>query len=100
VRRLETGGMIVGLFPHAVYDQETVQLTKGDLLTVFSDGVSEALSATGEEFGEDRIQAVLASTGSESTDALLQTLLGAIRQFTECAVQNDDVTAMIVKYLA
>jgi len=100
VRRLETGGMIVGLFPHAVYDQETVQLAKGDLLTVFSDGVSEALSASGEEFGEARIQAVIESTGSESTDALLQTLLGAVRQFTQGAVQNDDVTAMIVKYLA
>jgi sigma-B regulation protein RsbU (phosphoserine phosphatase) len=100
VRRLETGGMIVGLFPHALYDQETVQLAKGDLLTVFSDGVSEALSASGEEFGEARIQAVIESTGSESTDALLQTLLGAVRQFTQGAVQNDDVTAMIVKYLA
>ena len=100
VRRLETGGMIVGLFPHAVYDQETVQLAKGDLLTVFSDGVSEALSTSGEEFGEARIQAVIESAGSESTDALLQTLLGAVRQFTQGAVQNDDVTAMIVKYLA
>src|SRR4030095_16424191 len=89
VRRLETGGMIVGLFPHAVYDQETVQLAKGDLLTVFSDGVSEALSASGEEFGEARIQAVIEATGSESTDALLQTLLGAVRQFTQGAVQND-----------
>ncbi len=100
VRRLETGGMIVGLFPHAVYDQETVQLAKNDLLTVFSDGVSEAFSASGEEFGEARIQAAIESTGSESTDALLQTLLGAVRQFTQGAVQNDDVTAMIVKYLA
>ncbi len=100
VRRLETGGMIVGLFPDAVYDQETVQLAKGDLLTVFSDGVSEALSASGEEFGEARIQATIESTGSESTDTLLQTLLGAVRQFTQGAVQNDDVTAMIVRYLA
>ena len=100
IRRLETGGMIVGLFPHAVYDQETVQLAKGDVLTVFSDGVSEALSAAGEEFGEERIREAIAVPGSESTDARLQTLLASVKHFTQGAVQNDDVTAMIVKYLA
>ncbi len=99
VHRLETGGMIVGLFPHAVYEQATVQLAKGDLLTLFSDGVSEALSAAGEEFGEDRIRSAIATPGCDSTDALLQTLLADVRQFALGAVQNDDVTAMVIKYL-
>ena len=100
VRTLETGGMIVGLFPHATYDQETVQLSTGDVLTVFSDGVSEALSAGDEEFGEERIREVIAAPGCESTEAVLQTLLASVKQFTRGAVQNDDVTAMVVKYLA
>jgi sigma-B regulation protein RsbU (phosphoserine phosphatase) len=99
VRKLETGGMIVGLFPHAIYDQETVQLSTGDLLTVFSDGVSEALSAGDEEFGEDRIREAMAAPGCDTTEALLQTLLASVKQFTKGAVQNDDVTAMVVKYL-
>ena len=77
-----------------------MQLSTGDLLTVFSDGVSEALSAAGEEFGEERIREAMAAPGCESTDALLQTLLASVKQFTHGAVQNDDVTAMIVKYLA
>jgi len=98
-RRLETGGMIVGLFPDAGYEQATVQLAKGDLLTLFSDGVSEALNAAGEEFGEDRIRSTIAAPGCDSTDALLQTLLAAVRQFALGAVQNDDVTAMVIKYL-
>ena len=99
VGRLETGGMIVGLFPDAVYEQATVQLAKGDLLTLFSDGVSEALSAAGEEFGEDRIRSAIAAPECDTTDALLQTLLAAVRQFALGAVQNDDVTAMVIKYL-
>ncbi len=100
VRKLETGGMIVGLFPHATYDQETLQLSTGDVLTVFSDGVSEALSVGGEEFGEERIRDAIAAPGCESTEAVLQTLLASVKQFTHGAAQNDDVTAMVVKYLA
>ncbi len=100
VRKLETGGMIVGLFPHATYDQETVQLSTGDLLTVFSDGVSEALSAAGEEFGEDRIRSAMTAANRESTEAALQALLASVKQFAHGAVQSDDVTAMVVKYLA
>jgi len=99
VHRLETGGMIVGLFPQASYDQETVCLGTGDLLTVFSDGVSEALSASGEEFGEQRVLEAVSAAGTGSTEASLQALLAAVKQFTHGAVQNDDVTAMVVRYL-
>ena len=99
VRSLETGGTIVGLFPHASYDQETLQLSSGDLLAVFSDGVSEALSATGEEFGEDRIREAVAAVRGGSTEGVLQALLASVKGFALGAVQNDDVTAMMVKYL-
>jgi len=69
-------------------------------LTVFSDGVSEALSTSGEEFGEERIRTAVVAPRGDSTDSRLQTLFAAVRQFTQGAVQNDDVTALIVKYLA
>src|SRR5262249_39529985 len=52
-RRLECGGPIVGLFEAASWEEETVTLAKGDWLIIFSDGVSEALSASGEEYGEE-----------------------------------------------
>src|SRR5688500_14886145 len=59
IRRLERGGPIVGLFEGATFEEETVRLTPGDWLIVFSDGVSEALSAAGDEYGDDRIIAVV-----------------------------------------
>ena len=43
VRRLETGGMVLGLFEHAAFEQETVMLSPGDFIVAFSDGVTEAL---------------------------------------------------------
>jgi serine phosphatase RsbU (regulator of sigma subunit) len=98
VRKLETGGMIVGLFPHAIYEQEEVQLTAGDLLAVFSDGVSEALNPAGDEYGEAHIQEVVAQNWLAPSDAVLQTLLASVRGFAQGAPQNDDVTALVVRY--
>ena len=98
VRKLETGGMIVGLFGHATYEQEELQLTAGDLLAVFSDGVSEALNPTGEEYGESRAQSAIAPNWLEPSDAVLHALLESVRAFAQGAPQNDDVTAMIVRY--
>jgi sigma-B regulation protein RsbU (phosphoserine phosphatase) len=69
VRKLETGGMIVGLFPHASYEQEEVRVNAGDLLAVYSDGVSEALNPTGDEYGEARIQDVISPNWLEPSDA-------------------------------
>src|SRR5207248_6491319 len=57
VRRLETAGPIVGLFAGAVFEEEPVLLAPGEWLIVFSDGVSEALSADGDEYGEAPILA-------------------------------------------
>jgi sigma-B regulation protein RsbU (phosphoserine phosphatase) len=90
--------MIVGLFPHASYEQEVLQLNPGDLLTVFSDGVSEALNPAGDEYGEARVQETISPNWLEPSDAVLQLLLGSVRSFAQEAPQNDDVTALIVRY--
>jgi len=98
VRKLETGGMIVGLFPHASYDQEEVQLNAGDLLAIYSDGVSEALNHAGDEYGEPRVQNTISPNWLGASDAVLQSLLESVRGFAQGAPQNDDVTALIVRF--
>jgi phosphoserine phosphatase RsbU/P len=98
VKKLETGGMIVGLFPHASYDQEELQLSAGDALAIFSDGVSEALNPAGEEYGEERARSTIAPIWLEPSNAVLQLLLESVRAFAQGAPQNDDVTALIVRY--
>ena len=57
VQRLETGGMVLGLFDGTPFEEDTVTLQPGDFLVVFSDGVSEALNPTGDEFGDERLLA-------------------------------------------
>lgn len=98
VRRLEVGGPIVGLFEAATFQEETVTLAPGDLLLVFSDGVSEALSVDGEEYGEERIIKTAHAHPGATPAELLQALFADVRVFTRGAAQSDDITAMVLRY--
>jgi serine phosphatase RsbU (regulator of sigma subunit) len=102
VRRLEVGGPVVGLLSGLTYSQGTADLQQGDRIVVFSDGVSEAMSVTGEEFGDDRLLSVIetARAANDDIDAprLIDELIAGVRAFTAGAAQNDDITAMIVRY--
>jgi phosphoserine phosphatase RsbU/P len=98
IRRLERGGPIVGLFEGASYEEETVNLTPGDWLIVFSDGVSEAMSASGEEYGEERIISVVTANTLAEPQQLLDALFLDVRRFATGAAQSDDITAMVLRF--
>jgi phosphoserine phosphatase RsbU/P len=98
VRRLEKGGPIVGLFEAASYEEETVTLSPGDWLVIFSDGVSEALSAAGDEYGEERIISVVGQNPVTDPPQLLEALFSDVRDFAKGAAQSDDITAMVLRY--
>ena len=98
VTRLEKGGLILGLFEHATFEEGTVQLQPGDLLVAFSDGVTEALNAGGEEYGEERLLEVVRANRSRSTTDLLEAIFASVREFSTGAVQSDDVTALVLRF--
>ena len=98
VRRLDVGGMVLGLFESVDFVEATVELAPGDFLVVFSDGVSEAMSAAGEEYGDDRLIAGLAATTAADAASRLDRILADVERFTAGAAQHDDVTAMVVEY--
>ena len=98
VRRLETGGMVLGLFEQATFDEETLTLQPGDVIIAFSDGVSEALNESGEEFGEERLLASIDVHRQESPQGLLDGLLRDLRAFSGGATPSDDITIVVVRY--
>jgi serine phosphatase RsbU (regulator of sigma subunit) len=100
VRRLERGGTIVGLFEAATYEEETVQLTSGDWLVIFSDGISEATSASGDEYGEARIIECIQRNAALDPSRLLDALFKDVREFAQGEPQGDDITAMVIRYSA
>jgi serine phosphatase RsbU (regulator of sigma subunit)/pSer/pThr/pTyr-binding forkhead associated (FHA) protein len=97
-RRLDVGGPVVGLLDGVPYAHECVQLSSGERIIVFSDGVSEAMSHTGEEFGDDRLEAAVREAGDVDAEALVNHVIAAVRVFTLGAAQSDDITAMVVRY--
>jgi sigma-B regulation protein RsbU (phosphoserine phosphatase) len=86
------------LFEGVPFEEETFQVHPGECLVVFSDGVSEALSATGDEFGESRIIDVVRAVLGRDSNGVLEAIMTAVRQWATGAAQNDDVTALVIRY--
>ncbi len=98
VRRLETGGMVLGIFEHSAYEEEALTLSPGDVIIAFSDGVSEALNEAGDEYSDDRLLAAVIANRRRTPQELLDALLADVRKFAGAATANDDVTMVVVRY--
>jgi len=95
--RLETGGVVVGLFPESEYEQGTINLKPGDLLVAYTDGISEAMNTSGMEWGEDTfIQSIQEFYGLPATEFLHQ-LIAVVGRFTHRAPQHDDMTLLVAR---
>jgi sigma-B regulation protein RsbU (phosphoserine phosphatase) len=86
------------MFEGMPYDEDALQLAKDDLVVVFSDGVSEALSASGEEFGEDRLLDAIRTDLKADTNTIVDALVAAVKEFTRGAPQSDDLTALVIRF--
>ena len=98
IRRLTTGGSVVGLFADVEYEDGSVALEPGDTVVVFSDGITEARNASHVEFGDDRLIASVSNHQGEAPQATVAAVLADLRAFCGDAVQYDDVTMVAVTY--
>jgi serine phosphatase RsbU (regulator of sigma subunit) len=96
--RFFKGGLILGAFRHATFDEETVQLECGDLVVAVSDGITEATNRDGEEFGEHRLLACIEAERNLSPGAYLDLIFERVREFTSDSLQQDDLTALVLRY--
>lgn len=99
VGRLETGGLMLGPFKGAQFEEGMSRLEPGDVLVVYSDGVTDAEAPDGEQFGEERLLDALSRFDGESAEEIRDGLLGAVRTFVADRPPFDDVTVMTVRYL-
>jgi phosphoserine phosphatase RsbU/P len=91
-------GRPAGLMPFNPIERETLTLTPGDTLVLFSDGVSEALNTADEFYGEDRLLAALAASQGGSAAAIVKDVMNDVRRFAAGAKQSDDITVLAVRY--
>ncbi len=97
IQRLEDGGPVVGLLPGAFYLQGEVAVGPGDLLVMFSDGITEAENTSGEDFGEGRLLAAICNNWDADTRDLCDAVLGDLRSFLGDLDPQDDQTLMIIR---
>lgn len=98
-RMLDAGGTLLGAFDGLPYSEEKVPVSSGNVLVIFSDGVTEAFNEAGEMFGEERVleaaRPVLAGTASE----ILAEIASSVRRFAGNTPAADDLTLLVAKIL-
>ena len=97
IRRLTTGGPILGAFPSSAFEEETICLQDGDTLVLFTDGVTEALNPDGGEFGDDGLISCLKADVLEPS-SVLDRILNGVREFCKQSEQGDDITVTVTRF--
>jgi phosphoserine phosphatase RsbU/P len=97
VIRIEADGPVVGLLQFAPYTEQTLTLEPGDLVLMYTDGISEAMTHDDEEWGEERLVAAADSCKHLTADEILKKLFADADAFTAGAPQHDDMTLLLLK---
>jgi sigma-B regulation protein RsbU (phosphoserine phosphatase) len=91
------GGMVLGIDADVAYDSKTETLRSGDLMVLYSDGVTEATNSAEEFYGDDRLAEALAAVTGASETVALQSIADSVRAFSAGYHQSDDITLVAVR---
>jgi sigma-B regulation protein RsbU (phosphoserine phosphatase) len=95
--RLETGGTVLGSFETCSYMEASAVLRPGDVILIYSDGISEAADESGVQFGEERIAALVTANPDDSSEDLLVRIIEAAQNHSRVTSPADDMTVVVVK---
>jgi hypothetical protein len=95
---MKEGGLVLGLFGQGNYEQVEVQLSPGDLLALYTDGVTEAQSEDEEFWGEDRLLDLLRGSRVDPCRKIIRDILSEVRTFTGDHGQGDDITMVLARW--
>jgi sigma-B regulation protein RsbU (phosphoserine phosphatase) len=99
VSRLDVNGTVVGAFPFSKYDESRIELTPGDLLVFFTDGITEPENEYGEMFGEERLEELVCRNAQLDDQTIIDSIIHAVRQWTGSDELQDDMTLLLVRRL-
>ena len=81
------------------YQEETVPLSPGDIVVVYTDGITEAVDPAGVQFGDARIASVVSGRRTMGAAGIIEAIIGAVREHAGTAPQADDMTIVVIKRL-
>jgi sigma-B regulation protein RsbU (phosphoserine phosphatase) len=96
-RQLDAEGMILGVRKNVIFEEKTTILNEGDLLLLYTDGLTEAENPDGEFFGVERASDIFIQYAQLSPEKIIDAMLKHLKQFCQSESFNDDITLMIFK---
>jgi sigma-B regulation protein RsbU (phosphoserine phosphatase) len=96
---LEASGVAIGLFTEAAYVGETVMLEEGDVLVLYTDGITEMINAEEEEFGEERLEELVVQNASRTAHELTELIIQTAAAFASEEGILDDETLVVIRHL-
>ncbi len=96
-KRLSEGGIVVGMMPDYIFEEESIEFGPENVLVLYSDGVTEAMNFSDEEYGEERLENAVRNNLHLSADDMIKEIYKDVESFTKGAPQSDDITMVIIK---
>jgi sigma-B regulation protein RsbU (phosphoserine phosphatase) len=100
ISRLHVGGPVLGVLPDARYEQAKLEVSPGDVLVMYSDGLVEATNSRGEEYGEARLRELIATVTAKSADDIRRAILASLAAFSAAAKLRDDLTIVVAQFMS
>ena len=96
-KQLTTTGIVLGALESFAFQEDTIPFECGDLLVIYSDGITEAMNEEDEEFGEERLGEMIVERRADSANALAEEIFATVRQHAGNSLQTDDMTLLIIR---
>ena len=93
-----TGDMALGFDDLSSYHSRKIRLNPGDLLYVFTDGVTEAANLRKKMYGKKRMQNLMMENRGQGPEVLVKEILDDVTRFSEGAPQSDDITMLVLRF--
>lgn len=97
IEEMPRGSTALGLMPDASFDEQRVELSAGDVIVVYSDGITEAMNVSGEFFGDERLRAGIQETAGQPVAAIGARILESLATFVGEAAPYDDVSLVVLR---
>ncbi len=94
---LKEGGPILGFIDNIEYECNTISFETGDLCVIYSDGITEAINTSGNEFGEEKLKVLIKENWNLSSDEIIEKIFKAVKEHSRGVPQSDDITMVVLK---
>ena len=96
----DADGIILGVLPDMLFEEKQITLSSGDVLVMYTDGITEGQNLAGEQFGEQRLYRVIAEIADDPAQAIADGILSAARVHGRGVDQYDDISLIVMKVAA